>query len=482
MPSAIRPRVLVADDREENRYVLSRVLDGAGFDCVQTGTGRQALELAQTLPDVIVLDVRLPDISGYEVCRRIKDDPRTASVSVLQISASFVSSDDRVRALEAGADGYLTHPIDRMVLVATVRALLRLRTAEAVARKAAEQWQSTFDALAEGIALVNAGGSLIRWNRAFEEICGCKAHMKAGDDAVALIEKLLGTAEPLKRREGRYNAEFAIANRTVELSVNSVGTEGAGKEKILILADITDRKLAEYAILTAEKLAATGKLANAIAHEINNPLEALTNLIYLAGSSTSLESIQGFLSHANEELARISRITKQSLAFHRDSQRPVLVDVGALVTEVASLFESSAAVRHVRLVCKVQPGITICGFPGQLTQVFGNLIRNAAEAAPTDSEVAIRIKSVHRAGREGARITIHDRGSGIPPDIKHKLFDPFFTTKDLKGSGLGLWVSKTLVVKHEGTIRFRSSECVHRCGTTFEVFLPMGNMRPQNAI
>jgi len=292
----------------------------------------------------------------------------------------------------------------------------------------------------------------------------------------------LGTAEPLKRREGRYNAEFAIANRTVELSVNSVGTEGAGKEKILILADITDRKLAEYAILTAEKLAATGKLANAIAHEINNPLEALTNLIYLAGSSTSLESIQGFLAHANEELARISRITKQSLAFHRDSQRPVLVDVGALVTEVASLFERSAAVRHVRLVCKVQPGITICGFPGQLTQVFGNLIRNAAEAAPTDSEVAIRIKSVHRAGREGARITIHDRGSGIPPDIKHKLFDPFFTTKDLKGSGLGLWVSKTLVVKHEGTIRFRSSECVHRCGTTFEVFLPMGNMRPQNAI
>ena len=289
---------------------------------MQTGTGRQALELAQTLPDVIVLDVRLPDISGYEVCRRIKDDPRTASISVLQISASFVSSDDRVRALEAGADGYLTHPIDRMVLVATVRALLRLRTAEAVARKAAEQWQSTFDALAEGLALVNADGRLIRWNRAFEEICGCKAQMKPGDDAVALIEKLLGTAEPLKRRDARYTAEFAIANRTIELSVNSVGAESDGKEKILILADITDRKLAEYAVLTAEKLAATGKLANAIAHEINNPLEALTNLIYLAGSSTSLESIQGFLSHANEELARISRITKQSLAFHRDSRRP----------------------------------------------------------------------------------------------------------------------------------------------------------------
>ena len=473
MPEGFRPRVVIADDREENRYVLSRVLDGAGFDCIETRSGYGALEVALTLPDVIVLDVRLPDISGYEVCRRIKHDPRTASVSVLQISASFVSNNDRVRALEAGADGYLTHPIDRMVLVSTVRALLRLRTAEAEARKAAEKWQSAFDALSEGLALIDGRGRLIRWNSAFAEICGSTARVQAGTDAASFLEALLGTGEPVRHNGQRYSAEFTIAKRTVQLSVNPI--EGsADQEQILILTDSTDRKLAEYALRTAEKLAATGKLANAIAHEINNPLEALTNLIYLARASSTLEEAQDFLARGNAELARIARITKQSLAFHRDSARPVLVDVGALIAEVISLFEKPATLRRVSLVCKLQPEVTVCGFPGQLTQIFGNLVRNASEASPPGSEVTIRVKSICRSGREGARITIHDRGPGIPAEIKEKLFDPFFTTKELKGSGLGLWVSKALVTKHAGTIRFRSTDRANRTGTTFEVFLPAG--------
>ena len=154
--SEVKPRILIVDDREENRYVLCRVLRQAGYDCTEMGSGREALKAAQSLPDLMILDVNLPEISGYEVCRRLKQDPHTSQISILQISASFVSSEDRARALEAGADGYLTHPIDSMVLVATVRALLRLRTAESVARKSADQWQSTFDALSEGLALVDA--------------------------------------------------------------------------------------------------------------------------------------------------------------------------------------------------------------------------------------------------------------------------------------------------------------------------------------
>lgn len=470
--------MLIADDHEQNRYVLCRTLEGAGYSCTATGTGIGALELAQTLPDVMILDVRLPDISGYEVCRTIKSDPRTAHIPILQISAAFVSSEDRVRALEGGADGYLTHPIDRMVLVATLRALLRLRAAETVARKASEEWQATFDALSEGLALIRANGSLIRWNRAFKTICCSKVEIKTGDNAAPLLEEFLGSDEPLRQNAPRYFEEFSVGRSTIHLSVNRVETDNPESDRILVFADITDRKLAEYTLRTAEKLAATGKLASAIAHEINNPLEALTNLIYLAESSTSLDSIREYLASANHELGRISRITKQSLAFHRDTQFPIAVDLGGLLAEAASLFEPFAAARRVRLVCDRRFASTLYGFPGQLSQVFGNLIRNAAEAAPPHTEVMIRVMPIHRTAGAGVRVTVHDCGPEIPADIQEGMFDPFFTTKALKGSGLGLWVSKAMVMKHSGTIRFRSTA---RRGTTFEVFLPFGALDPQAA-
>lgn len=470
-----RTRILIADDREENRYILGRVLERAGYDCDYASTGRDALQKVQALPSIVILDVHLPDMSGYEVCRSIKRTPQTAPVSVLQISASFVANEDKAKALEVGADAYLTHPIDGIVLLATVRSLLRLRTAELQARESAGQWQSTFDALSEGLAFIDAEGKLARFNSAFARMCGIEGEHV--EDATSILQRVLGTIEPL-RYEGaeRYSREFPVASKTIEVTLDKVTVENVEIGKILVLADITDRKLAEYALRMAEKLAAAGKLANAIAHEINNPLEALVNLIYLAQSSTSLPDVQEYLARANEELSRIGRISKQSLSFHRDTQHVVPVEVAALVSDVVALYERPAKARGVRITCDLRPTLTIYGFPGQLRQVFGNLIRNATEAAPPNSEVVIRVRPARRAERAGTRVTIHDRGSGISSAVQAQMFDPFFTTKELKGSGLGLWVSKALVVKHRGTIRFRSSSGNGLTGTTFEVFLPVGGL------
>src|SRR5208283_3673339 len=119
-----RPRILIVDDREQNRYVLCRILERAGYHCESATSGKETLERVQSLPDIVILDVHLPDLSGYDVCRKIKNNPQTAQVPVLQISASFVANEDKAKALEVGADGYLTHPIDPVVLVATIRSLL----------------------------------------------------------------------------------------------------------------------------------------------------------------------------------------------------------------------------------------------------------------------------------------------------------------------------------------------------------------------
>ncbi len=201
-------RVLLVDDTEQNRYVLSRILARAGLEVEQCTTGKEALERVKSCPDLVILDVKLPDLSGYEVCRRIKTDPVTRSVPVLQISASFVSNESKVQALEGGADGYLTHPIDATVLVATVKSLLRLKQAELISRQSAQQWQSTVDALPEYLVLLDTENKVVRCNRAFVELSGKTFNEVIGHDGVAILEQVLGSADFLTHTEtSRYVAE-----------------------------------------------------------------------------------------------------------------------------------------------------------------------------------------------------------------------------------------------------------------------------------
>lgn len=305
----------------------------------QCATGLEALERVRSRPDVVVLDVKLPDISGYEVCRRIKSNSATARVPVLQISASFVSNESKAQALEGGADGYLTHPIDATVLVATVNSLLRLKQAEIAARQSAEQWQATVDALTENLALLDTGNRIVRCNRAFKELCGRDFTEIVGGDAVTILNETLGISDFLTNaRPSRFVTERQHDARWFHISVDPVLSGDQRVGSIVVLADITDRKVAEETLRDAKKLAATGRLAQAIAHEINNPLEALTNLIYLTQSAEPGTDIQEYLRLAATELARVARITKQVLSFHREPRTAVPLDFHDLIQSVLSLF------------------------------------------------------------------------------------------------------------------------------------------------
>ena len=168
----LRGRVLIIDDQEPNRYVFRHSLSRAGFNVEEAETGTDGLAMALSEPDLIICDVNLPDMLGYDVCRRLKSNPVTMSIPVLQISASFVSDESKVQALEGGADSYLTQPVEPTVLIAQVKSLLRLRRAESVANLSARQWQTTFDSLSDGVALLSSDQVIIRTNRTFRDMLG----------------------------------------------------------------------------------------------------------------------------------------------------------------------------------------------------------------------------------------------------------------------------------------------------------------------
>lgn len=280
--STSEPSILIVDDREENRYTIRHALSRAGMQTTEAANGREALEQSRFLPDVIVLDVRLPDMLGYEVCRRLRANPRTAHIPVLQLSATFLTTESKLYALESGADAYLAQPVDPLVLVATVRSLIRLRDAEQKARLAARQWAATFDALSEGVALID-DGRVRRCNRAMTALLSVPYGALEGVRLGELLPTYFGVeltafapdTPMVVQRGGRF---FRLG--TCMLPDND-GTPG----EILVVADVTPQKQAEQALLLNERLAATGRMAHTIAHEINNPLEAITNLIYLAQMS-----------------------------------------------------------------------------------------------------------------------------------------------------------------------------------------------------
>jgi PAS domain S-box-containing protein len=321
---------------------------------------------------------------------------------------------------------------------------------------------------------------VVQWSLEAEDIHGiARGTFKGG------LQDWLNTIHPEDRERALATAQGAVQlRRDYEVEYRTIRPDGsygwttsrgsveyAETGEPLRMAgmsmDISTRKAAEEGLRKTEKLAAAGRLAATIAHEINNPLEAVTNLIFLAQSEKTLDGSRRLLKAADQELQRVGHITRQTLGFYRETISPVKIELSDMVKSVVDMLRRKLDSRDVRTVIEADRAVYLQGVPGELRQVFANLLGNAIDASPAASSVRIRIKKVGDA----AQVTIADRGTGIPEAVRNQIFEPFFTTKQDVGTGLGLWISKEIVANHGGKLRFRSRVTPGTSGTVFVVYL-----------
>ena len=337
----------------------------------------------------------------------------------------------------------------------------------------------------DAIVSKDLNGIVSSWNAGAERIFGFTAEEMVGESITKIIpleyrqdeDMILGKIRRGERVDHFETVRLNKDGRRIDVSVTvSPVKDGTGRVvgAAKIARDISERRRTEDALRRTEKLAATGQLAASIAHEINNPMQALSNLLALISYRTTLdENTRQLVALAESELYRMSHISRQMLSFYRESAAPVPVDLHAVLEDVLELFAMRMRANGIRVERRYQDVAAIHAFPVEMRQLFGNLIGNAIEAVGERGRVVLRVREERtaRSGR-GVRVTIADNGSGIAPERRARIFEAFYTTKAERGSGLGLWVAKGIVAKHEGQMRFRSGTRAGKSGTVFSVFLP----------
>ncbi len=339
----------------------------------------------------------------------------------------------------------------------------------------------------DAIYSTHPDGTITSWNRAAELLYGYTAEEAVGSKVARLApperrDELERNQEILDRGEHvpSYRTERMRKDGTrcpVLLSVSSLrNARGKIVGASAIARDITAEKLSEEAIRRSEKLATTGRLAASIAHEINNPLEALANLLYLARHDPSHAA--DYLALAEQEVGRVAKLAQQTLGFVRDTSSPDSMDPAAIMDEILQLYSRKLESRQIRVTRRYRGTGPISGFSGELRQLLANLVMNAIDAMADGGSLHVRVAASRDwpSGRVGVRITVADTGSGIPRDHLRQIFEPFYTTRKDTGTGLGLWVSRGIVRKHGGSIRVRSRAdgrtTARATGTVFSIFLP----------
>jgi PAS domain S-box-containing protein len=364
----------------------------------------------------------------------------------------------------------------------------RSRTDEARFRLAA-----IVDSSDDAIISKDLNGIIMTWNASAARLFGYSTDEIVGQPVLTLIPPELHYEEEeiLQRlRAGERIEHYETKRRrkngeTIHVSV-SISPIRDNEGRLIggskIVRDISDRKKLEQLVIQSEKLAATGRMAAAIAHEINNPLESLVNLIYLARKSCAgNEKGLTYLLTAEKELERVSHIARQTLGYYRDTGSPKEVHLHDLLDNVLAVYNSRLVAKGIVVENRFNDLRKILVSQGEMLQVFSNIIVNAIDAMTAGGTLSIQTRNTSGPGGNGIQIAIRDQGIGIEPDHMEKVFEPFFTTKGNLGTGIGLWVAKQLVERHSGQISITSNTERGRSGTVVSIFLPFEQQPSQQS-
>jgi signal transduction histidine kinase len=494
--------ILLVEDNPEDAFLLERHLRRNGFDPsiarVETAEQMLAAFKSGSMPDVVLADYNLPEFSGPAALSLVKE--LRVDIPFIMLSGA-VTEEIAVSSMRAGAQDYVSKQNLARLVPALERELneRECRRREQATRQALRASESRFDRLVAamplGLLISDAENRIVYANGAMESMLQSpSASLRSGfftlnavfPDFKPFLAAVSG-AEPLG---GLFETTCKIRDGgslevLVGLAILNPEGSASARQIAVFVADLTLQKKSEETLRRTEKLAAAGRLAAAIAHEINNPLAALTNCLYLIAQFDLSDEPRRLLEIAQSELNRVSQITVQTLRFHRSSMHARPADLHELIETVLTLLGSRFAQQGIEVERRYGAIPHILMHDGEIRQLIANLVSNAVDALPHGGRIVIHTALTDDAkdGRPGVRLSVADNGIGMDTDTRLRIFEPFFSTKGTTGTGLGLWISREIAAKHGGRLRVRSCRATpgRPGGTVFTVLLRLDTTNAANA-